>query len=42
LRARYSATPEILEAWAAAYGQLAAIMIDREASLYSAVGSQEN
>jgi len=37
-----AATPEILEAWAAAYGQLAAIMIDREASLYSAVGSQEN
>lgn len=30
-----AATPEILEAWAAAYGQLAEIMIDREKHLYA-------
>ena len=28
-----AATPEIIEAWSAAYGQLAGIMIDREAAL---------
>ncbi|ESZ90982.1 flavohemoglobin [Sclerotinia borealis F-4128] len=30
--------PEILDAWTAAYGQLAKIMIDREAQLYSEAG----
>ncbi|KAG4027864.1 hypothetical protein MFRU_026g00460 [Monilinia fructicola] len=31
-------TPEILDAWTAAYGQLAKIMIDREAQLYQEAG----
>ena len=34
-----AATPELLDAWEAAYGQLAALMIDTEAALYTA---QEN
>jgi len=37
-----AAEPEILEAWAAAYGQLAEIMIEREASLYSAAGANQS
>ena len=35
-----AATPEIVEAWGAAYGQLAAIMIGREAALAEAGASQ--
>lgn len=35
-----AATPEIIEAWSAAYGQLAAIMIDREAALTEAGAAQ--
>jgi nitric oxide dioxygenase len=35
-----AATPEIIEAWSAAYGQLAAIMIDRETTLAEKGASQ--
>ncbi|MDN3568540.1 NO-inducible flavohemoprotein [Paeniroseomonas aquatica] len=35
-----AATPEIIDAWAAAYGQLADIMIGREQALYSETATQ--
>lgn len=35
-----AATPEVIEAWTAAYGQLAAVMIEREAALSSEGASQ--
>lgn len=35
-----AAAPEIIEAWTAAYGQLAAVMIEREAALSSEGASQ--
>ncbi len=36
-----AATPEIVDAWAAAYGQLAGIMIERERALYAEAAAEQ-